>query len=252
MKLFNLTILFTITLSLFTNCSKDEDTTTVTPTTELPLIILEKELSEGYSFEDFNYDVYLTKEDYLNETNKIHTGNFDSNGEVHIYENISLSQRYYVDIYTDDNHLSNWYFTDFEEFENSIVFYASKGSYTPARIFENTKTFIGKWEFVNYFLFGLDDYTNLKTERTHLIINKDFTMTSHESYNDIDITVNYTFLGSNQINRLSITPSEEAYPASTEINYPRGESIGIYAQDVNSLSYINFAQQYALYTKVNN
>ncbi len=171
-----------------------------------------QEYANQYNFADFKIAIYSSKEDYFNETNPIHVGNFDSSGKFSISKNITPNS-YYIDIFTPDFVLSNWQPSDLNvDSSNIIVFLGNdvEDFYVPVGV-NDQRAFVGEWNFMKYdghYNHGSHD----RTERSKLIINKDFSITSYEKYNSIDFTV--TYLYANGIKHISTNP--EPY----ENNYP--------------------------------
>lgn len=134
--------------------------------------------SDEYTFSDFNIDIYENKENWLSETGQIFSGKFDSTGEM-IIENdkIEDGKTYFVDIYTDDDFLSNWGLDSFRR--RTTNSFADQVFLTPG------KRAMGEWEFLSREFISDDERERFPVSLT---VYKDFNVEI------IDSTANGTLL----------------------------------------------------------
>ncbi|TCI84760.1 hypothetical protein [Tenacibaculum sp. M341] len=205
-------LLFIILLS----CSSEESTV---GHINIEIDSIPEEYKDEYTFNDFKVKVYTNKEDYFNETNPIFSGNLDASGKIAVSEGITRYQSYFVDIYTEDKVLSNWKPADLNvDSSNIIIFYAGDvPSFFHTVYMYDLRALVGEWNFLNFDLFQSYD----RAVRNKLVIKKDFTIQSFESYNNVDYTFNYDYTTAG-IKFNSITPSEEGYPFHDNIRNPNG------------------------------
>ncbi|TYP72131.1 hypothetical protein [Aquimarina intermedia] len=203
------------------------------------------EYANDYTFSDFKIKIYSTKEDYFNETNPVFSGDFDTTGAISISENIA-AKSYYVDIYSTDKVLSNWEPSDLDvDSSNIIVFYPSNGGtdFFQTVYITDTIKVMGTWSFSTY------DYTNSdnpeKTIKTSLSINKDFTVQSHESYNDIDLVLNFELESYTSLNITNIEPDDQSYPAL----YTNRNALSLQVDELGFLYFYNYAGENTIYSK---
>ena len=186
-----------------------------------PQIVLKiNYVPSGYKYEDVNVNIYKSLEDYNAGTNKVSSGTFNSEGLLEITKNIKNNVLYYIDAFSNDNILSNWGSNKaFGTPEYKLI----QTEYTSIKpqeviIFENRKL-IGKWNFSNYSDHSHHTAHDLTT-RQKLIINKDLSIISYESYNNKSYKLNYeiTMLNNNscEMKFLSAEPSLNDYPFSIE------------------------------------
>ncbi len=115
---------------------------------EIPVAV-----TANYSLSDINIDIYSSKDNYVNEVNPVYEGKLNSEGTIELNEGIESGVLYYVDIYTDDNVISNWspssgaFSSDPLE---SVSYESNEFSGIPITVFlvTNTKAFLGEWSFL--------------------------------------------------------------------------------------------------------
>lgn len=247
-----LLILLTICL---VGCSSNEPLTPLKGFLKLEIDKIPSEYENNYNFTDLNIDVYLNKQDYLDEVNKIYSGNFNSEGKITISENLEYTQVYFVDIYTNDNHLSNWTYTDLNlknGSDGNILITAGNGDYSGTILLQKeSRILIGEWNFAGYD--GHNHADHDRTEKTKLIINKDFSMSTSENYKTINYTVKYEYQG-NSVKYISTTPSDDKYPysgvsaSSGGLKNPNGLSIG-YDPELKFIHFHDYADEFLLFSK---
>lgn len=213
------------------------------------------DLQNTYSYTDLNIGIYSNKEDYLNETNAIYAGNFDSEGKITISNNIKNNHIYFVDIYTNDNHLSNWSYTDLDKVnftDGNILIAANNHDFFETIYLEKeSRILIGEWKFAGYN--GHNHTAHDRTEKLKLIINKDFSISTYEKYNNVNYTVNYKYKG-NDVGYLSTSPSDSGYPysgisnTSAGLKNPDGLSIG-YDPVLKFVNFRDYADEFLLFKK---
>lgn len=211
-------------------------------------------VQDKYSFTDLNIDVYTNKEDYLNETNKIYSGKFNSEGKFTLSENIKFNHHYFVDIYTNDNYLSNWGYINNNpfssvEYEHSI------------QLNEGLKVFLGKWNFSKYNQTHSGHTNHDRTERKKFKINKDLSVISTEEYNNIEFIVKYEIInfhggknGQLSLKHISTSPSETNlypyYSSSTgSIDINSNNILINYLSDLKMIEFLDYANEYVFYAK---
>ncbi len=190
---------------------------------EIPVAV-----TANYSLSDINIDIYSSKDNYVNEVNPVYEGKLNSEGTIELNEGIESGVLYYVDIYTDDNVISNWspssgaFSSDPLE---SVSYESNEFSGIPITVFlvTNTKAFLGEWSFVGYNE-QLNSYgPHDRTERTKLVIRKDFSAESFETFNGVSYSINYMITGVSgdasisdgaqcSLKYVETLPSENGYP----------------------------------------
>lgn len=147
----------------------------------------------NYTLTDLNVDIYRSKEDYVNEVNPVYNGKLDAAGEVEVTQGIEKGVSYFVDIYTDDSVVSNWYPASASSSDplELVKYVSNEFSEIPMAIFLTTytKTLLGEWNFVNYNATHFGHGPHDRTERTKLIIHKDFTVETFEMYNNTSFNI---------------------------------------------------------------
>ncbi len=153
----------------------------------------EEELQNKYSFSDINYKIYNTQEEWAQETNALFSGKFDETGELTI-ENLPGSKEYYVDIYTDDNFLSNWGL-NFSDSSSMAVFRSNEGSGLPHgfNINKSSKTALGEWRLNQVIQQGGPSPSQDRTF-VDLTINKDFEVIITDSIEGVEYKAKYTIM----------------------------------------------------------
>ncbi len=231
-------LLFIILLS----CSSEESTV---GHINIEIDSIPVEYKDEYTFNDFKIKVYTTKEDYLNETNAIFSGDIDASGKIAISEGITRYKSYFVDIYTEDKVLSNWKADDLNvDSSNVIIFYAGDvPSFFHTVYIYDLRALVGEWDFFNFEQFQSYD----RAVRNKLVIKKDFTIQSFESYNNVDYTFNYDYTTSG-IKLNSVTPSEEGYPFHDNIRNPDVLTFW-YGHEDKTLRFLDYSFEYVIYKK---
>lgn len=171
---------------LIIGCGSDDSSPTPRLWIQVP------EFPEGvaadYALTDINIDIYRSKDDYVNEVNPLYTGKLNASGELEVTNGIEKEVFYYIDLYTDDNVVSNWAAAgaNFNDPLELVKYKSNEFSGLPITIYltTNTKVFLGEWDFVSYNATHFGHETHDRTERTKLIIRKDFTAETFEMYNN--------------------------------------------------------------------
>ncbi len=247
---------------LLVNCGSDD--AELTPRLWLQVQEIPADVSDSYSFEDLNIKVYKSKDDYNQETNAVYSGKLDASGELEITNGIEKGIAYYVDIYSDDNVLSNWEVSlaSFDPNDALTTYTSNENSGLAINILltKGSRHFVGTWNFSDYNSSHFGHETHDRTVRTTLTINKDFSVVSKETYNDKTFTVNYgingVFDGQLSLNYIHTLPSESGYPyalgadsqsilVNTEAIY-----INMQADSANKLiEFYDYADEYVFYSK---
>ncbi|TVZ51398.1 hypothetical protein [Dokdonia sp. Hel_I_53] len=236
----NLLVCFTV-LFLISCTSDDELSNTLNINLNLERVV---DNMDPYTLSDFKYALYETKEDYINEVNPIDSGSFDATGTLTITENL-VFKKYYIDIYTDDKFLSNWYPSDLDvDGSNIIISPDSRNNVPFDEIYiYNHRRMVGEWEFLYYDFVN----TNLPERATpqRLTIRKDFTATSYETFENIDFNLQLDF-SVEPVQLVSITPSQDSYPNP---NTGSGLDMYFYMDDVDNdlLGFRNYTGDDVMY-----
>ncbi len=226
------------------SCTTDEElTNTIRINLNTDRVV---DFMDPYVLSDFRFTLYDTKEDYVNEVNPLHTGSFDTTGKITITDNLIKFKKYYIDIYTDDKILSNWYPSDLDVDGSNIVISPDSRNevYFDEIYILDDRRKVGDWEFLYYEF----ENSNLdeKTTPQRLTIRKDFTATSYETFENIDYTVDFDF-SMEPMQLVSINPNQNSYPN------PNGYQLSMYIDmfDINSdlLVFSNYIGDLAIYRR---
>lgn len=241
-------LLVLVTICLV-GCSSNEDVTE--NFINLKIDDIHNIVKGNYSLNDIKVIIYLNESDYLNEVNPFYKGNFNSTGEFSISKNV-IYQEYFIDVFTEDNQISN--------FGGNHTFYPNTSA-TFHEIIQPTKgrrIFLGEWSFSSYNQNHYGHTTHDRTERKKLEINKDLSVISSETYNNIDFTVQYkiTNLHDGQIGleHISTTPSDmnlypyySSAPSSVTVNE---DAIHMnYRSDLKMIDFYDYADENVYYAK---
>ncbi|MEP2240475.1 MAG: hypothetical protein ABJI22_19060, partial [Maribacter sp.] len=203
-----------------------------------------EEYSNAYDFTDFMVKVYDSKEDYFNETNAVFSGNIDATGKISISENLE-EKSYYVDIYTEDKVLSNWEVIDLDvDASNIIKFSPANNNEFYAEVYmTDNRRFVGNWSFLSY-----EEINNDNEERTHkvfLSINKEYTATSYETYEEVAYQLHFKLLGNGLLELAAIEPSSDNYPVSQTSS----QDLVVEIEQDGLLHFTNYAGNKAVYVR---
>jgi len=253
-------IVFLFVLCILCGCSSDDIEKEAF--LKLQIAKIPDNVSDIYSFTDIHITIYTDKNDYLNETNPFYSGKFDTQGKVTISNGIERGKIYYIDIYTNDNYLSNWKYVDFDTTttDGNILIsgfteddYSGFDGFSKIYLNEKSKMLIGTWNFIGYGHHNHSDHD--RTERTKLVIGKDFSITSYEKYATTDYTVQYTYGINNGVGYIGTTPSDDGYPyfgitnESGGLRNPDGIFLQFNPETDKIIKFWDYADEEALYTK---
>lgn len=241
-------LLILLTISLF-SCSSTEEN--IQNFINLKIDDISNVVKDNYNLNDIKIIIYLTENDYINEVNPFHKGNFNDIGEFSISKDV-VSREYFIDIFTEDNQISN--------FGGNYAFHSNSDA-TYKQTIQPTKgqrVFLGEWNFNSYNPNHYGHTTHNRTERKKLKINKDFSVVSIEEYNNIEFTVNYKITnfhdGQLSLKHISTTPADtNLYPyfSSTPSSITINENAILinYLSDLKMIDFYDYADEYIYYNK---
>jgi len=207
-------LLVLFTTLLFNSCENNDESKLV-PKLNLK-IPSSNNISKESRFEEIIVKVYDSKNNWLNESGEIFSGNFDQDGKIEIPNKSLVDEKeYYIDAYTPNRIFSNWgsniykATTATDSFQN--IFFSSNGS-----------KFLGEWKFSSIINQRSEDL--IKTPIS-LEITKDFKLNLIDEINGQLINVNYEITNiiseQLQLNLIKVDPKPEDYTYITEwfVNY---------------------------------
>ncbi len=241
-------LLFLLFITCFLGCSSDNEPQEPA-TLSFNIFKIPENYKDKYNFSDINIQIYSSKEDYLSESNEIFNGKFDEEGKIIISDNIEYGKNYFIDIHSNDNILSNWSYGS-----NSTIVDSSNSINYQVILFVKTKLLIGTWNFIGY-KSHVNHGNHERTERTKLVINKDFSVTSYENYNNTEYVVRYLYKNENSsdLKHLSTLPTQETYPYYSEnsTSWRNNQLMELYTYNDNNtiISFLDNAYEESLYIK---
>lgn len=206
-----ISLLFILSIILF-SCSSDEPARS--PKLWFKVNEILDDVKDKYSLSDLNVKIYKSHDDFLNEKNAIHSSKLDPTGEMEITKGIEKNITYFIDIFSDDSYLSNWSdcVNTVENIQTNcaIRHKSNENSEIPIEISLNNKArqILGVWNFSKFRILGTNEESNRKT----LKVNRDLTVESIESINDVEYKLIYRVKGFTRgyqcgIEFISVTPS---------------------------------------------